>query len=273
MIEHQLTLQPGVTYSAAAELPWYVSRGMVESYLEKKGFGPVTWHEASDMPPLVPPPGVEPTPWAQATYQGAPGLVLELPEAVRWVHSSAPSPAKPTAGETGPAPGGPAPITLAPTKKSGAELPIALAAAAVFADVLVFGLVFKKIRDRKKAPTERKSHVSPFTLALLGVGGFFAFNALAGKKAVASPGAQKAIADYQLNDLTDEQLFTLGMNPPTADIYLTEGVLYLLQKRGRGDLYTGVWNAARARISAQQAGITASAEAAQAAEAAGASRQ
>lgn len=91
MADHVLNLTPGAKYYAGADLPFYLSRGMVDSYLTGKGFTGIQWFDRKDALPAGVNPQEDPlysddwTEWASATYAGAQPLSLDPPGDPAWV--------------------------------------------------------------------------------------------------------------------------------------------------------------------------------------------
>ena len=103
---------------AGANLPFYVSQGMVTSYLENRGFSGVQWHKRSD--PL--PPGLDPTKdpqydddwdvWAEGMYAGLQNGQIEPPADPAWMRVELPATA--TSATPSPATATPPAATLPP---------------------------------------------------------------------------------------------------------------------------------------------------------------
>ena len=92
-----IPLLSGATYYAGANLPFYVSHGMVTNYLEGKGFRNVQWHDR-DVPlpsTVAPPQGLADysddwDEWASAEYSGPSGA-LDPPASPAWVKVDLPA--------------------------------------------------------------------------------------------------------------------------------------------------------------------------------------
>lgn len=91
MADHVLNLTPGAKYYAGADLPFFLSRGMVDSYLTGKGFTNIQWFDRKDALPEGVNPQTDPlysdewTEWASATYSGPQPLSLDPPGDPAWV--------------------------------------------------------------------------------------------------------------------------------------------------------------------------------------------
>lgn len=103
---------------AGANLPFYVSQGMVTSYLENRGFTGIKWHKRSE--PL--PAGLDPQKdpqydddwdvWAEGQYSGLQAGQLEPPADPAWMRVELPATA--TSGSSPVATAAPPPATLPP---------------------------------------------------------------------------------------------------------------------------------------------------------------
>lgn len=258
----RISLIPQAHYYVGLDLPWYVTRGMVESKARELGFGPIDWHRAEEVPPVNPmqsPSGfsADYDLWGHSQYLGAPGE-YELPARPAWLVIAQPSeisqaPHQPSA------PSAPTTAITRGEEKSSAIHPALLIGGGLLIDALFIGFIFKKFRNQKGS-----SLMTPAAIALLGGGALALYIATRGPK----PQVRKAIDQYQLDKMSAEQLYQVGMNTPTSDVYFYEAVLYLLQKKGRGDLYTGVWNRAQGVFQQLQAQAVAKAQAQAAGQAA-----
>ena len=148
MADHVLNLTPGAKYYAGADLPFYLSRGMVDSYLTGKGFTNIQWFERKDALPAGVNPQDDPlysddwTEWASATYAGAQPLSLDPPGDPAWVVLEPVTTGKASKG-TKPA-ALPAATAAAATDTKSTKAAVGLASMAVTA--VVTGLIVALLR-------------------------------------------------------------------------------------------------------------------------------
>ncbi len=112
-----IALVPSSKYWAGASRPFYVSQGMVTSYLTGKGFTNVRWHKRSEALPTDVVPSQDSSydddwdEWVSAEYSGPTGS-LNPPTTIPWLIVHMPSVAQPTPATT------PAPAPAQPSKPS-----------------------------------------------------------------------------------------------------------------------------------------------------------
>lgn len=150
MADHVLSLTPGAKYYAGADLPFYVSRGMVDSYLTGHGFRDIQWFDRKDALPAGVNPQEDPlysddwTEWASATYAGSQPTSLDPPGDPAWVSILTPSSAKASKNATKPAALPAATIATTKTNTTQTKAVVGLASMAVTA--VVTGLLVALLR-------------------------------------------------------------------------------------------------------------------------------
>jgi hypothetical protein len=135
-----IPLISGSRIYAGANLPFFVSQGMVTSYLAARGFTDVQWHKRSESLPA----GLDPTKdpqydddwdvWAEAQYAGLQSGTLNPPANPAWMRVELPGTA--TSAISSPATAAPSAATLPPPLGlgSGAAAP---QTAAIVADPVI----------------------------------------------------------------------------------------------------------------------------------------
>lgn len=104
-----IALVAGSKYYAGADRPFFVSQGMVTSWLIGKGFSNVAWHKRAESMPAAVVPTKDPNyddswdEWVSADYTGPPGSV-DPPVALPWLIVLLPTAAAATAQKPAPAP-------------------------------------------------------------------------------------------------------------------------------------------------------------------------
>jgi hypothetical protein len=91
-----ISLVPGGRYYGGANLPFFISRGMVEGWLVSKGFSSIVWHARSEPLPWDVNPRNDPEyddtwdEWISASYLGTPN-VISAPSKPSWLIVIVPS--------------------------------------------------------------------------------------------------------------------------------------------------------------------------------------
>lgn len=91
-----IPLIAGAKFYAGADLPFYISKSMVTSWLNARGFSAVKWHDRKEPLPNAIDPTADPTYddvwdyWAEATYTGSQGGQLTPPADPAWLRIELP---------------------------------------------------------------------------------------------------------------------------------------------------------------------------------------